>query len=275
MWALCADDADKAVQRRVVSYSAALAFAYDTVARYGEPVGDAGHDHVRVPLTQQELARRNGCSPGTVNWYLRRLGPAVVARRNGIVFDRSALTKLQAGTPELAPRTALVERALLECFARPAADGTCVELLVGDSANPRPPSLQGLAAQLGINRSSAHRHVSALERAGRLQRRGRRLYAVPPRHLTKELFVDHQPQAPSSGAGLGAVSPQQVLHLLEKLTDLLTMVAGMANQLLGATAAATPGAHDPRFGGAQSAVSAELHAAAVADRVAGFPLRLT
>ena len=95
----------------------------------------------------------------------------------------------------LGPEDALVERELLESFAQPAADGT-YELLVNHPAGPKPPSLQDLATQLGINRSSAHRHVSALERAGRLQRHGRRLYAVSPGDPTKEPIVEHETPGP-------------------------------------------------------------------------------
>lgn len=249
-----------------MSRSAALAFAWDMVSRYGEPVGGAGHDHVRVPLTQHELARRNGCSPGTVSWYLRHLGTAVVTRRNGVVFDRAALASLRASAPQLAPRTALVERELLESFAQPAADGTYVELLVDHPAGPKPPSLQDLATQLGINRSSAHRHVSALEHAGRLQRRGRRLYLVDPNHPPKESTVD-DPSSPAPPGGT-AISTEQVLQLLDKVADVMTTVADIALQLLAQSA--NPDDSHPRVFGAQTADGPGLRAAAAADRARGF-----
>ena len=247
----------------------ALAFAWDAVTHYGEPLAGRSGDHVRVRLSQQELARRNRCAPSTVSWYLRRLGPAVVTRRGGLVFDRAALVSLRTRTAGLAPRTAAVERELLDSFARPTADGTRVELLAGDPSEPRPASLQDVAAQLGINRSSAFRHIAALERAGHLQRQGRRLYAVSTDHSAKEPTVDQHRHEPAA-AVVGAVTPQQLLQLLDKVTELLGLVAGMANQLLAACPPATPGAHDPRFCGAQSAVGAEVRAAAVADRGRGF-----
>ncbi|MDQ6838042.1 MAG: helix-turn-helix domain-containing protein, partial [Actinomycetota bacterium] len=231
---------------------------------------------MRVHLSQQELARRNRCAPSTISWYLRRLGPAVVTRRGGIVFDRAVLAELRTTTSSLAPRTVVVERELLERFARPTADGTLVELLAGGPADPKPASLQDLADELGINRSSAHRHVTALERAGRLERHGRRLYAVPPDRPAKEPNVDHQPHEPAP-AGLGLVTPQQVLALLDKVTELLTLVAGMANQFIPASQPATAidsdprfvTAHDPRFCGAHSADDDQLRAAAVADQGRG------
>ena len=257
---------------------AALAFAWDAVTHFGEPLAGLGADHVRVRLSQQELARRNRCAPSTVSWYLRRLGPAVVTRQGGLVFDRTALASLRTTATRLAPRTAAVERELLDSFARPTADGTRVELLAGDSGDPRPASLQDVAAQLGINRSSAFRHVAALERAGHLQRQGRRLYAVDTDHPAKEPTVDHHPAkeptvdhhpAHEPGAA-GAVTPQQLFQLLDKVTELLGLVAGMANQLLGACPPATGGAQDPRSCGAQPALGAELRAAVVADRGRGF-----
>jgi len=250
-----------------MSRSAAVAFALDAVSLYGEPLAGADADHVRVRLSQQELARRNRCAPSTVSWYLRRLGPAVVTRRGGLVFDRAALASLGTPTARLAPRTAAVERELLDSFAQPTADGTRVELLAGGAGGSRPASLQDVATQLGINRSSAFRHVAALERAGHLQRQGRRLYAVSTDHSAKEPTVDqhHEPAAPV----VGAVTPQQLFQLLDKVTELLGLVAGMANQLLAACPPATPGAHDPRFCGAQSAAGGEVRAAAVADRGRG------
>jgi hypothetical protein len=246
----------------------ALAFAWDAVTLYGEPLAGDGTDHVRVRLSQQELARRNRCSPSTVSWYLRRLGPVVVTRRDGLVFDRAALATLPTPTARVAPRTAAVERELLDSFARPTADGTRVELLAGSPGEPRPASLQDVAAQLGINRSSAFRHVAALERAGHLQRQGRRLYAVSTDHPTKEPTVDQHPHEPAA-AVVGAVTPQQLLHLLDKVTELLGLVAGMANHLLAACTPATPAAHDSRFCGAQAAEDGELRAAVAADRGRG------
>ena len=244
---------------------AALAFASQAIAQYGEPVGSRP-DRVCIRLSQQELARRSRCAPSTVSWYLRSLGSAVVTRRGGVVFDVEALAGLR-DTKRLAPRTAVVERELLASFARPTGDDSQVELLVGDPTNPRPPSLQDLATQLGVNRSSAHRHISALEAAGRFRRDGRRLYAVTGPATTKEPLVDIDP---STAPPLGAVTPQQVMELLDKVTELLAMVATMANGLLSPAQSAIDGAHDPRICCAQTADGAQLRAAAVAVRTRGF-----
>jgi len=177
--------------------------------------------------------------------------------------------------PQLAPRTVVVERELLQSFAQPTADGTCVELVAGDSAHPRPASLQDLASQLGINRSSAHRHVAALEQAGRLQRRGRRLYAVSP-DATKESTLQPEPQDPRPSPSTKEVlaTPDCVLQLLDKVTDLLILVADMANQLLDAPHTAGGGAQDPRLGGAHTAAGIQLRAADVAVRPRGFPIEV-
>ncbi len=248
----------------------ALAFAWDAVSRFGERVPGAGNDHVRVGLSQQELASRSQCTPSTVSWYLRRLGPAVVTRRGGIVFDRGALSQLGQNTHRLAPRTVAVERELVDAFARPTADGTRVELVNGEDGHRA--SLQDLATHLGINRSSAHRHVNALEAAGRLQRRGHRLYLVDGHDTTtKESPMDDQSPPAVAGASpvTGSVTPEQVLRLLDKLSDLLGSVAEIAGQLVSTSQPAKEGAQDPRIFGAQTADSDDLRAGSVADRARG------
>ena len=82
-------------------------------------------DHVRISLTQTELARLGGCSAGTVAWYLRCLGPAVGERRGGIVIDLGVLDRLAdtASPPATSPRTAAVHQALIDCFGQHDAAG--------------------------------------------------------------------------------------------------------------------------------------------------------
>lgn len=256
--------------------SAAVAFALEAISEWGEPVAGVGHNHVLVRLSQQELARRTRCAPSTVAWYLRQLGPAVVDRRHGLVFDREALAGLDAARPELAPRTVAVERELLDAFARPAADGTRPEFLCGP-ATTRPASLQDFAFHLGINRSSAHRHVRALEEAGRLQRRGRRLYiadCVTP--TTKEPPVDDR-SSDTAHLEPKPVTTEQVLQLLDKVADVMGMVVGIVGQLLptgSVSAEGQPeprpsGARDSRLVGARTGAEAELRAVPAADGVRG------
>lgn len=78
----------------------ALSFLSEAVGAHGRPL-DAGR--VAVPLSQAELARRRGCSAGTVAYYLREAGEVVVARsRSGLVVDLIALdtaTHRLAGSP--------------------------------------------------------------------------------------------------------------------------------------------------------------------------------
>lgn len=72
--------------------SRAHTFIVEVAERHGRPLGDG---RVEIPLTQAELARLHGRSPGTVSYYLRCAGSIVVARRHAsLVLD---LTTLQAG----------------------------------------------------------------------------------------------------------------------------------------------------------------------------------
>ena len=67
----------------------AIAFVTEVVAAHGR---DLGGERVEVPLSQAELARRQGCSAGTVAYYLRAAGDVVVSRRRGgLVIDLAAL----------------------------------------------------------------------------------------------------------------------------------------------------------------------------------------
>lgn len=74
----------------------AIAFVAEVVAAHGR---DLGGDRVEVPLSQAEMARRQGCSAGTVAYYLRAAGDVVVSRRRGrLVIDLAALDAA-ASTP--------------------------------------------------------------------------------------------------------------------------------------------------------------------------------
>lgn len=71
------------------------------LAFISQVVADHGHDldarRVEVPLSQAELARRQGCSAGTVAYYLRQVGDVVVDRhRGGLVVDVAALDTARA-----------------------------------------------------------------------------------------------------------------------------------------------------------------------------------
>lgn len=67
----------------------AIAFVTEVVAAHGR---DLGGERVEVPLSQAEMARRQGCSAGTVAYYLRAAGDVVVSRRRGgLVVDVAAL----------------------------------------------------------------------------------------------------------------------------------------------------------------------------------------
>lgn len=67
----------------------AIAFVTEVVAAHGR---DLGGERIEVPLSQAEMARRQGCSAGTVAYYLRSAGDVVVSRRRGrLVIDLAAL----------------------------------------------------------------------------------------------------------------------------------------------------------------------------------------
>ena len=71
-----------------------LAFVSQVVADHGH---DLGARRVQIPLSQAELARRQGCSAGTVAYYLRQVGDVVVDRhRGGLVVDVAALDAARA-----------------------------------------------------------------------------------------------------------------------------------------------------------------------------------
>lgn len=252
---------------RTVSRSA-LAFAWDAVTSYGEPVAGADRDHVRIPLSQQELARRHRCAPSTVAWYLRCLGPVVVTRRQGLVLDRHALTMLMGDQCELTSRTAAVERELLEAFAQPAADGTPAQFL-RSPATLRPASLQDIATHLGINRSSAHRHLTALEQAGRLTLTGRRRHLAAPADDASSKEPLMQEGLPAADRTSGSVTPDQLLQLLDKVTEVMGLVASIAGQMVEADRLPETGRADPRTSGAQNPrASGAQTAAGVGSRTA-------
>ncbi len=70
--------------------SQALAWAQQVIAAHGQAQPDGT---VLVPLTQAELSRVSGRARnnGSVAYYLRSLGPAVLRRRGGLVLDPSRL----------------------------------------------------------------------------------------------------------------------------------------------------------------------------------------
>ena len=58
-------------------------------------------DRIVIPLSQRELARRLGISPGTLTWYLNELGDAVIARRPLLTL-RSELDPISPVAPSTA-----------------------------------------------------------------------------------------------------------------------------------------------------------------------------
>ncbi len=153
--------------------AAAINWARDVIAAYGRP----GHGGTcTVAMTQAELSTACGWSAtsGTLSGHLNALGPAVVLRRRGgIVFDPWALADLERGSgpPALPPRTLQVAKVLSLRLGRPSPHGT--ELVVNDPVGRRPATAADMAALLDLSPSTVSRHLSRLQREGRLRRRGR------------------------------------------------------------------------------------------------------
>lgn len=240
----------------------ALAWAWDVLVRLGQP---AGGSLVRIPLTQRQLAEEAGCSAGTISWYLRCLGPAVRSSDVVVVLDRLALSQMDSDRPssQPSPRCSAVGDQLVDAFGRPGPGGR-TDLSVTRHGRTRPASLADMAQQLGMTRSSVHRHLQALERSGRFGRDGRCRFASaePPMSDARGNQPVRDPAPARSGS---TASPEpRVMALVEQLADLALAATRLAEQLLGE---ARPGpAHGPRDPGAQSA---ELRAKPVASRPSG------
>ena len=158
--------------------SAALAWLDQTLDTHGEVLADG---RVRVRHSQATLAEEAGCSAGTISYYLRVLGHAVsVSRRDGLVIDPAALDR-DYRVDEVARRRRRRSEEVVEVLAkrwgRAADSAGRIELLDGDD---RTPTVRLMAAALGLNPSTTQRHLDALNREGRLLRRGRRLYLCAP-----------------------------------------------------------------------------------------------
>ena len=206
--------------------SAALAWLDQTLDTHGEVLADG---RLRVRRSQAALAEEAGCSAGTISYYLRVLGHAVsVTRGDGLVVDRQALGRSD-GSDELARRRRRrgedVAEVLAKRWGRAADTAGCIELVDGDG---RAPTVRLMAAALGLNRSTTQRHLDALNREGRLLRRGRRLYLCAPGQRPAQSVGDDAvtSAAPAAGAphpGHGA--DPELLALLANTAGALVRVA--------------------------------------------------
>jgi len=230
----------------------ALAWAWDVLVRYGRPDGGS---LVRVPLTQRQLAEKAGCSAGTISWYLRCLGPAVHRSDVDLVLDRVALGAMETESAVLepSPRCTAVGDELVAAFGRPGPGGR-VDLVVVRHGRSQPASLADMAQHLAMTRSSAHRHLQALERSGRFGRDGRWHFAVAEP-------APHRSQPDPAPVRLAATPEPRVLALVEQLVDLAQAVTRLAEEVLGEAARPT-GAHGAR---ADAAQTTELRAVPVAS----------
>lgn len=206
--------------------SAALAWLDQTLDTHGEVLADG---RVRVRRSQAALAAEAGCSAGTISYYLRVLGHAVSATRgDGLVVDPQALGRID-GFDELARRRRRrgedVAEVLAKRWGQPADTAGCIELVDDDG---RAPTVRLMAAALGLNPSTTQRHLDALNREGRLLRRGRRLYLCAPEQGRAGPAGDDAvtPAAPTAGAPhSGHASDPELLALLANTAGALVRVA--------------------------------------------------
>ena len=243
--------------------SAALAWLDQTLDTHGEELADG---RVRVRRSQAALAEEAGCSAGTISYYLRVLGHAVsVTRGDGLVVDPRALGRID-GFDELARRRRRrgedVAEVLAKRWGRAADTAGCIELVDGDG---RAPTVRLMADALGLNPSTTQRHLDALNRDGRLFRRGRRLYLCPPGQRPAGSVGDDAvaPAVPGAGAAHSKHGPDpELLALLANAAGALVRVAGdlaaLGRDLLEFTAdsvaaGAPPANGDPRLARAQIA----------------------
>ena len=127
----------------------------------------------RLTMSQAELARQTGRSPGTVAYYLAHAGPGVVTRRrDAVLVDLDQLRSARTRLARRRSRRDDVEDALITTWGKRRPDGG-FELL---TSQQRAPTLADIAAQLGVARSTAQRHLSDLAAHGRLRRCGSRLF---------------------------------------------------------------------------------------------------
>lgn len=252
----------------------AIAWAWEVILHHGQPASDG---LVRVALSQRQLAIADGCSPGTISWYLRSLGPAARRDAGAVVFDRRALSQLVEVAPSaVTARCEAVANQLRDAFGQPSSDGNRLDLVVQDHGRWRPASLTDMATELGLARSSIHRHLNALERSGLFGRRGRLhfIHQGSPSHTGPSGDLDDAGAELGSGplpvvqhAQTPASVDQRALTLLGAITDLLGDVAQLVETIVGP---ARPGDERPaRDVSAQSSSLRDLRASSVAPRPPG------
>lgn len=141
----------------------AVTWAWEVIAEHGTQLDDGT---VNIGRSQAELSRLGGHrrNDGRIYAYVRDLGDVVVQRRGELILDQRRLAELERTmvVRPLTQRTIDVGARLTEAFGRPAADGTIV-LSVDTPEGERPARLGDMASELGMNRSSTHRHLRALQ----------------------------------------------------------------------------------------------------------------
>lgn len=104
-------------------------------------------DRIVIPLSQREIARRLGISPGTLTWYLNALGDAVVARRPLLTFHPSVASASVAiePAPDLPAPSGVVEGLLSNLIDAVEATNELLRLTLVELVDARDVDLVGRA----------------------------------------------------------------------------------------------------------------------------------
>jgi transcriptional regulator with XRE-family HTH domain len=100
-------------------------------------------DRIVIPLSQREIARRLGISPGTLTWYLNELGDTVVARRPLLTFHPSLAETAGVTEPEPDPSATAgtVEGLLTDLIDAVEASNELLRLTLVELVDARDPNV--------------------------------------------------------------------------------------------------------------------------------------
>ncbi len=247
---------------QIMTSAAALAFLEGAV----EDIAPSGDRRRRLSLTQAELARRCGRSPGTVAYYLAKAGPEIVTRGwGGVLVDVVELDAARARIGDRRQRCHDVADELARRWGSGGGEGQDLELLASPG---RAPTVSDIAEHLNVARSTAQRHLRDLGARGLLRRRGGRLFLRQPVGASQEApappigpsgpswapdprpVPSETPSAPS-GQLLAAELAANLLETALNLANLAERLLAGAGEGLNANPRAD--ARNPRDHGAQIA----------------------
>lgn len=153
-------------------------------------------DRIVIPLSQREIARRLGISPGTLTWYLNALGDAVVARRPLLTFHPSvaAAPLLTEPAPDLAAATGVVEGLLSDLIDAVEASNELLRLTLVELVDARDGDRVGRATG---SRDCASGPRESVARSDQKERDEPLLPGLSPSRNRLELLARSRDAAPS------------------------------------------------------------------------------